>query len=63
MVFFYTKQCAFCSGFSYVFLTLARKLRYVDNIIFARIDGEENILPWEYTMETYPTILLFPAQR
>ncbi|XP_050300516.1 thioredoxin domain-containing protein 11 isoform X2 [Anthonomus grandis grandis] len=61
VVLYYSKQCSFCNGISYTFLTLARKLSYVDNIRFTRIDGDENILPWEYTMEEYPSILFFPV--
>jgi hypothetical protein len=32
-------------------------------MVFARIDGDANLLPWEYTMESYPTILFIPANR
>ncbi|KAF7265238.1 hypothetical protein GWI33_021346 [Rhynchophorus ferrugineus] len=60
VVMYYSKQCSFCNGVAYTFLTLARKLSFVPNIQFARIDGDLNILPWEYTMEKYPTILFFP---
>ncbi|XP_019764085.1 thioredoxin domain-containing protein 11 isoform X2 [Dendroctonus ponderosae] len=60
---YYSKQCSYCNGISYVFLTLARKLSFVDNLQFARIDGDINILPWEYTMEEFPTILFIPTNR
>uniref|UniRef100_A0A6P7H0S9 Thioredoxin domain-containing protein 11 n=1 Tax=Diabrotica virgifera virgifera TaxID=50390 RepID=A0A6P7H0S9_DIAVI len=63
VVLYYTKQCSFCNGVSYIFLTVARKFSLMSNLIFTRIDGDINILPWEYTMETYPTILFFPAKR
>nr|XP_023016686.1 thioredoxin domain-containing protein 11 [Leptinotarsa decemlineata] len=61
-VFYYSKQCSFCNGVAFIYLTVAKKLSYVKNLVFARIDGENNILPWEYTMETYPTILFFPTK-
>ncbi|CAG9773732.1 unnamed protein product [Ceutorhynchus assimilis] len=61
LVMYYSKQCSYCNGISYIFLTVARKLSFVENIKFARINGDENILPWEYTMEEFPTILFFPA--
>ncbi|KAL1494146.1 hypothetical protein ABEB36_009791 [Hypothenemus hampei] len=61
VVLYYSKQCSYCNGISFVFLTVARKLSFVDNIIFKRIDGDLNILPWEYTMEEFPTVLLFPS--
>ena len=60
-MFYYSKQCSFCNGIGYMFLTVAKLLVGVDDIIFARIDGESNLLPWEYTMESYPTILFLPA--
>ena len=28
-----------------------------------RINGENNDLPWEFTVERYPTIIFFPAKR
>ncbi|KAJ8943292.1 hypothetical protein NQ318_017310 [Aromia moschata] len=61
VVFYYSKQCAFCSGISYVLLTVARKFSSLENIKFFRIDGDMNNLPWEYTMERFPTILFLPA--
>lgn len=60
---YYSKQCSHCNGISYIFLTLARKLSLVDNLQFARIDGDTNILPWEYTMEEFPTILFVPTNQ
>lgn len=44
-----------------MFLTVSRLLSPVKDIDFARIDGDANLLPWEYTMESYPTILFFPS--
>lgn len=63
IVFYYTKQCSFCNGISFIFLTVAKQLQFIENIQFARIDGELNILPWEYTMETFPLIIFFPPNR
>lgn len=61
IVLYHSLQCAFCSGVSYIFLETARILANVSSIQFVRIDGDRNTLPWEYTMEKYPSILLFPA--
>ncbi|KAJ8965120.1 hypothetical protein NQ314_004345 [Rhamnusium bicolor] len=61
IVFYYSKQCSFCNGISYTLLTAAKKLSHVENLLFTRIDGDVNNLPWEYTMDSYPTILFFPA--
>lgn len=63
VVFYYSKQCSFCNGISYIYLTVARKLNYLKKIMFTRINGDVNILPWEYTMESYPTILFFPSNK
>ncbi|XP_066140168.1 thioredoxin domain-containing protein 11 [Euwallacea fornicatus] len=63
LVMYYSKQCSHCNGISYAFLTVARKLDFVQNLQFARIDGEVNILPWEYTMDEFPTILFLPADK
>ncbi|CAH1956000.1 unnamed protein product [Acanthoscelides obtectus] len=61
LVFYYSKQCSFCSGISYTLLVTAKKLAHVDKLLFTRIDGDTNLLPWEYTMESFPTILFIPA--
>ncbi|XP_044252727.1 thioredoxin domain-containing protein 11 [Tribolium madens] len=63
IVYYYSKQCAFCNGFAYMFLTAAKLLTPVKDITFVRIDGDSNLLPWEYTMESFPTILFFPSIR
>ncbi|CAG9812911.1 unnamed protein product [Phaedon cochleariae] len=63
VVFYYTKQCSFCNGISYIYLTVAKKLSLVEDLEFTCIDGDLNILPWEYSMESYPTILFSPNKR
>ncbi|KRT84350.1 Thioredoxin, partial [Oryctes borbonicus] len=60
VVLYHSKHCSFCNGISYAFLTTAKIFSSVTNLLFTRIDGELNTLPWEYTMESYPTILFFP---
>jgi hypothetical protein len=52
-----------CGSASLVFLTVANLFRNTANIRFVRVDGENNDLPWQYAMESYPTILFFPANR
>ncbi|KAH0546366.1 thioredoxin domain-containing protein 11 [Cotesia glomerata] len=63
VVMFHSPYCAFCSAIYYVYLTVAHLLSNVDQIIFVRIDGDNNDLPWEYTMNRFPSILFFPAKR
>ncbi|XP_067005883.2 thioredoxin domain-containing protein 11 isoform X2 [Anabrus simplex] len=63
VVLYHSPYCAFCHAVSHHFLTLERYFRAVHNLTFARIDGENNDLPWEFTMHHYPTVLFFPAVR
>ncbi|XP_014261865.1 thioredoxin domain-containing protein 11-like isoform X2 [Cimex lectularius] len=63
VVLFHSPYCSFCLGISNLFLTIAYLLRNIRDITFARIDGELNDLPWEFTMHSYPSILFFPSKR
>ncbi|XP_011310287.1 thioredoxin domain-containing protein 11 [Fopius arisanus] len=63
VVFYHSPYCAFCGAVSYVFLTVARYLKGMSNLAFVRIDGDNNDLPWEYSMNRYPAVLFFPAKR
>nr|CAD7448565.1 unnamed protein product [Timema bartmani] len=63
VVLYHTPYCGFCHGVAHIFLTVARYFRTVAKLQFARIDGEHNDLPWEYTMDHFPAILFFPARR
>lgn len=44
-------------------LMVAKMLKEMPTIEFVRIDGDKNDLPWQYTMESFPTLLIFPAGR
>lgn len=63
VVHFYSAQCAFCSVLSQHLLTISRTLRHQPLLEFVRIDGDKNDLPWEYTMDAFPTLIIFPNQR
>ncbi|XP_014215524.1 thioredoxin domain-containing protein 11 [Copidosoma floridanum] len=63
VVMYHSPYCAFCSAVAYVYLTVAQYLSKMDHLEFVRIDGDNNDLPWEYTMNRYPSILFFPARR
>ncbi|XP_015111249.1 thioredoxin domain-containing protein 11 [Diachasma alloeum] len=63
VVLYHSPYCAFCGAVGYVYLTVARYLRRMSNLAFVRIDGDNNDLPWEYSMNRYPAILFFPAKR
>lgn len=58
-VLFSSSQCAFCTIFSSVLLTISRILSDADYLEFARIDSDKNDLPWQYTMETVPAFIIF----
>lgn len=58
---YYTPYCAFCSSVSHVFLSVAHTLKSVSTLDFARIDGDNNDLPWQFTVHRFPSIIFFPA--
>lgn len=63
VVLFYASWCGFCKGVYYYFLSAAKFFTGFPGLLFARIDASKNDLPWEFTMERYPTVILFPARR
>ncbi|XP_066601366.1 thioredoxin domain-containing protein 11-like isoform X2 [Prorops nasuta] len=63
VIMYHSPYCGFCSAIAYVFLTVAHFFSKMDHLIFVRIDGDNNDLPWEYNMNHFPSILFFPARR
>lgn len=63
VVFYHSPYCGFCSAIAYTYLSVANYLSKMDHLIFVRVDGDNNDLPWEYNMDRYPSILFFPAKR
>ncbi|KAK6170535.1 hypothetical protein SNE40_018909 [Patella caerulea] len=63
VVLVYAPWCGFCTSVNHLYLSLAKYFKTNTNIVFTRIDGDSNDLPWEYTVEQYPTIMFFPANR
>lgn len=63
VVLFYSVQCALCSLLSQSVLMTSKILSNLTDIDFVRIDGDRNDLPWQYTMEKFPSLILFPANR
>ncbi|XP_062533194.1 uncharacterized protein LOC134202165 [Armigeres subalbatus] len=63
VVHFYSAQCAFCSVLSQHLLIISRMLRHQPLLEFVRIDGDKNDLPWEFTMDVFPSLIIFPNQR
>lgn len=60
---FYSTQCAFCSILSNHLLTVSRLLRQQPALEFVRIDGDRNELGWEFTMDVFPSLIIFPNGR
>ncbi|XP_069124262.1 thioredoxin domain-containing protein 11-like [Argopecten irradians] len=63
LVLLYAPWCGFCASFAHLYLNLAKYFKTAQNLIFARINADTNDLPWEYTVNNYPTLLFFPAHR
>uniref|UniRef100_A0A182TWF4 Thioredoxin domain-containing protein n=1 Tax=Anopheles melas TaxID=34690 RepID=A0A182TWF4_9DIPT len=63
VVSFYSAQCAFCYIQAHHLLTVSHMLRHQPGLWFVRIDGELNDLPWEYTMDVFPSLIIFPRGR
>uniref|UniRef100_A0A8D8BVJ9 Thioredoxin domain-containing protein 11 n=1 Tax=Culex pipiens TaxID=7175 RepID=A0A8D8BVJ9_CULPI len=63
VVHFYSAHCAFCGVLSQQLLTVSRLLRAQPRLEFVRVDGDRNDLRWEYSMDAFPTLIIFPNQR
>lgn len=63
VIMYHSPYCGFCNAISYVYLTVAYYLSNMNHLIFVRVDGDNNDLPWEYSMNRFPSILFFPAKR
>ncbi|XP_014673984.1 PREDICTED: thioredoxin domain-containing protein 11-like, partial [Priapulus caudatus] len=62
LLLYYAPWCGACSGFAHVYLSLAHYFRRAENLVLARINADMNDLPWQYTVEQYPTLIFFPAK-
>ena len=77
LLFYRKKNCVFCDVGVRFFLRVFQMFdKYLSNsktsnwthvqlpsIQFVTIDGEENDLPWQFTVDKYPTIAFYPAFR
>lgn len=48
---------------SHTLMTASRILQDLDRMDFVRIDGDRNDLAWQYTIDKYPALLVFPENR
>lgn len=44
-------------------LTVSNLLNEMTNIKFVRIDGDKNDLSWFYTMNQFPSLVIFPGEN
>jgi hypothetical protein len=58
---YYTPYCVYCSTMSHTYLSVARYFQSNHQLSIARIDGMQNDLPVQYSVNTYPTIIFYPA--
>ncbi|KAI8500962.1 protein disulfide isomerase [Branchiostoma belcheri] len=63
LLLYYAPWCGACSALAHIWLVLASYFKRASNLVLARINGDKNDLPWEFTVPAYPTILFFPAFR
>lgn len=63
LVMYFTPWCGYCSTVAHIYLSVAKYFQNIDGILFTRINGDTNDLPFEYNVDKYPTIMLFPAYR
>ncbi|XP_067672608.1 thioredoxin domain-containing protein 11-like isoform X1 [Haliotis asinina] len=63
LLFVYASWCGFCANLNHVYLSLAKYFQSARSIVFARLNGDTNDLPWEFTVESFPSLIFFPANR
>ncbi|XP_059616682.1 thioredoxin domain-containing protein 11 [Phlebotomus argentipes] len=61
VVLFTSTNCAFCTMMSQNVLQVAQILGKISHLRFLSIDGDRNDLPWQYQMEYFPTLVVFPG--
>lgn len=63
VVLFYASWCGFCKGIYHHFFAAAKFFRGFKGLLFARIDASKNDLPWQFTVERYPTVMFFSRKK
>lgn len=62
VVLFYTPHCALCNIMSQALLHVSNIIK-LRSVKFYRINASANEVCWEYTMDTFPTLIVFPQNR
>lgn len=63
LLLYYTPWCGACKSLAHTYLVLAQIFETTENLVIARINGDENDLPWEFAPVSYPTVILFPMNQ
>jgi len=63
LLLYYTPWCGYCQALWPVLLTVAKFFQSISDVTIARINADENDLPWEFYVPQYPSFILFPAYR
>uniref|UniRef100_A0A023G8E5 Protein disulfide isomerase prolyl 4-hydroxylase beta subunit n=1 Tax=Amblyomma triste TaxID=251400 RepID=A0A023G8E5_AMBTT len=63
VVLFYASWCGFCKSMYHHFFAAAKFFKGFKGLLFARIDAYKNDLPWEFTMQQYPTVIFFSRKK
>jgi thiol-disulfide isomerase/thioredoxin len=61
LLFYYAPWCGFCSSVAHVYLMLAHHFRSMHHMVFARLNGDSDDLPWKFRVSRYPSLVYFPA--
>ncbi|XP_028415895.1 thioredoxin domain-containing protein 11-like [Dendronephthya gigantea] len=60
---YYTSWCGFCKSVNHIIVSLVQHYKHSEHIRIARLNGDLNDLPWQYTSNSYPSFIFFPARR
>ncbi|XP_045546586.1 thioredoxin domain-containing protein 11 isoform X2 [Salmo salar] len=63
VVFYYSQWCGYCSVLNHVIIQLARMFHGNSTVTIARVNVARNDLPWEFMVDHFPSVLLFPRHR
>ncbi|KAL1005126.1 hypothetical protein UPYG_G00054880 [Umbra pygmaea] len=63
LLFYYSRWCGHCSVLNHVIIQLARMFQGNATVTIARVNVARNDLPWEFMVDHFPSVLLFPKRR
>ncbi|KAJ8246483.1 hypothetical protein GJAV_G00268320 [Gymnothorax javanicus] len=63
LLFYYTHWCGFCTVLNHIIIQVAQLFQGERKVTVARVNAARNDLPWEFMVDRFPTLLLFPRNR